>query len=90
MVDLRVGYIEIGTLDDAAFATVLDAASEVGGPAAFPILFGLIASGAPVDPWILVDELARLSATEPGQRVGVLVGTLRDDLMSAVAATDEG
>ncbi|MFN8636413.1 MAG: hypothetical protein U0893_21405 [Chloroflexota bacterium] len=90
MVALRVGSIELGTLDDAAFASVLDAASEVGGPASFPTLFGLTASDEPIDPWLLVDELARLSATEPGQRVGVLVGTLRDDLMSAVAAADEG
>jgi hypothetical protein len=90
MVALRIGPIQMATLDDDAFAMVLEAASEAGGAPSYPTLFGLLGSDDTIDPLALIDELARLSSTQAGQRVGVLLGTLRDDLMAAVAAADEG
>jgi hypothetical protein len=90
MVAFRIGPITLTTLDDAVFATVLEAAAREGGPDAFPTLFGLLGSDDETDPVALMDDLARLSGTETGQRVAVLIGTLRDDLMAAVAAADEG
>ena len=38
----------------------------------------------------LLDELAHLGSTPDGREVAVLIGTLRDDLMAAVAAVSEG
>jgi hypothetical protein len=90
MVAFRIGTITLTTLDDEVFATVLEAAAREGGIDSFPALFGLLGSEAETDPVALMDDLAHLSATETGQRVAVLVGKLRDDLMEAVAASDEG
>ncbi len=90
MVAFRIGDVSLATLEDDAFATVLEAASLAGGEASYPVLFGLRASDEPVDGLTLMDELARLVGTEPGRRVAMLIGTLRDDLMTAVAAAGEG
>ena len=90
MVAFRIGDFRVATLDDDAFGSVLEAAASAGGAAAFPALFGLLSSDGEVDPMTLVDELARLAATEDGRRVAPLIGTLRDDLMGALAAAEEG
>ena len=90
MVAFRIGTITLTTLDDEVFASVLEVAAREGGPDSFPTLFGLLGSDAETDPVALMDDLARLSSTETGQQVAVLIGTLRDDLMAAVAASDEG
>lgn len=90
MVAFRIGSIELRSLDDAAFGRVLDAAWQAGGETAFPALFALTAPGAETDPLATMDELARLAASTANLEVAVLVGTLRDDLMTAVAAADEG
>jgi hypothetical protein len=90
MVAFRIGTITLTTLDDEVFAAVLEAAAREGGPDAFPTLFGLLGSDAETDPIAVMDDLARLSATGTGRRVAVLIGSLRDDLMAAVAASDEG
>jgi hypothetical protein len=90
MVAFRIGGVQLATLEDDAFATVLEAAALSGGEARYPALFGLLGSEADVDPLQMMDELARLAGTEVGQRVAMLIGTLRDDLMTAVAAADEG
>ena len=90
MVVFRVGNVQLTSLEDEAFATVLEAATQAGGESRFPALFGLDTSDAETDPMSMMDELARLAGTEDGQRVAVLIGTLRDDLMTAVAAAGEG
>ena len=90
MVVLRIGDVSLAALDDVAFATVLEAAGLAGGEPTFPTLFGIIGSNQPVDGLTLMDELAHLAATEPGRRVAMLIGSLRDDLMTAVAAAGEG
>lgn len=90
MVAFRIGDVRLTSLDDDAFATVLDAATLAGGEPHFPALFDLTRSDAEIDPASVMDELARLASTESGQRVAILIGTLRDDLMTAVAAADEG
>ena len=90
MVVLRIGDVSLATLEDDAFATVLEAAALAGGAAAYPILFGMPGSAAPIDGSALMDELAQLAGTDAGRRVAMLLGTLRDDLMTAVAAAGEG
>ena len=90
MVAFRIGDITLATVDDGAFGTVLEAAAIEGGPDAFPVLYSLLGSSEPIDPMSLMDELACLSATPSGQMTAGLLGTLRDDLMAAVAAADEG
>ena len=90
MVAIRIGDVQMATLDDDAFATVLEAAAQAGGESSFPALFGLADPGSEIDPSALMDELGRLAKTTDGQRVAVLLGTLRDDLMTAVSAADEG
>ena len=90
MVAFRIGTITLTTLDDGVFAAVLEAAARAGGPADFPVLFSLLGSDDTIDPMALMDELARLSASDHGSQVAMLIGTLRDDLMQAVAAVDEG
>ena len=90
MVAFRIGDVSLATLADDAFATVLEAAALAGGEPSFPTLFSIMGSHAPIDALGLMDELARLAGTEPGRRVAILIGTLRDDLMTAVAAAGEG
>ena len=90
MVALRIGEISLATLEDDAFATVLEAASLSGGAEEYPVLFGIVGSDEPMDGLALMDELARLAGTDAGRRVAMLIGTLRDDLMAAVAAAGEG
>ena len=90
MVAFRIGEISLATLEDDAFATVLEAATPSGGAASYPILFGILGSDEPIDGLALMDELARLAGTDAGRRVAMLIGTLRDDLMTAVAAAGEG
>jgi len=90
MVAFRIGDFRVATLDDDAFAAVLEAAAPAGGAATFPALFGLLSSDSEVEPMTLIDELARLAATDDGRRAAPLIGTLRDDLMEALAAAEEG
>jgi hypothetical protein len=90
VVAFRIGEVSVATLEDDAFATVLEVAAQVGGAASFPTLFGLIGSSTPIEPNALMDELARLASTDDGRHVAILIGTLRDDLMTALAAADEG
>jgi hypothetical protein len=90
MVAFRIGDLRVTTLDDEAFASVLEAAALAGGAPSFPTLFGLMDADREVEPLALVDELARLGSAQAGRRVALLVGTLRDDLMTALAAADEG
>ena len=90
MVAFRIGDVTLATLEDDAFATVLEAAAPAGGEACFPTLFGILGSDEPIDGLALMDELARLAGTESGRNVAMLLGTLRDDLMTAVAAAGEG
>lgn len=90
MVAFRIGDVSLATLDDEAFATVLEAAALAGGEQRFPTLFAIVGSNDPIDGLTLMDELAQLASTEPGRRVAMLIGTLRDDLMTAVAAAGEG
>jgi hypothetical protein len=90
MVAFRIGDIQVASLDDGAFGAVLEAATRAGGPEAFPVLFALPGSNHVVDPLVVVHELTRLSDTDPGARLALLIATLRDDLMEAVAAAGEG
>lgn len=90
MVAIRVGDIEVSSLDDDAFGAVLDATSAHGGPGAFPMLFSLTDPSTVVEPAALMDELVSLARTEGGHAVAVQIGTLRDDLMTAVSAAGEG
>jgi hypothetical protein len=90
MVQFRIDDQQVATFDDGAFTAVLEAAGLAGGAEAFPVLVGLPATNEVVDPLSVVDELGRLAATEHGQQVAMLIGTLRDDLMEAVAAAEEG
>jgi hypothetical protein len=90
MVQFRIDDLQVATLDDAAFATVLEAAAQAGGATAYPTLFSLSDADGIIDPLAVVDELGRLASTEHGLGVALLVGSLRDDLMEAVAAADEG
>ena len=90
MVQFRIDDVQVATFEDGAFGTVLEAAAHAGGAAAFPILFALTDTSSMVDPLALVDELGRLAATEHGRQVAMLIGALRDDLMEAVAAAEEG
>ena len=86
----RIDTEQVATFDDGAFMTVLEAAGQAGGAASFPTLFNLHNASNIADPLAVVDELGRLVATHHGQRVAMLIGSLRDDLMEAVAAADEG
>lgn len=90
MASFRIGTIVFPTVDDEEIATLLDAASQEGGAMAFPSLFALLDPTVVDDPGELMDELVRLAATEPGREHPVLIGTLRDDLMQALAAAGEG
>lgn len=90
MVLIRIGDVCMATLDDDAFGTVLHAAASSGGTAAYPQLHGLSDPRTETDPLELLDELAKLASTQHGAQVAVLIGTLRDDLMAAVAAAGEG
>lgn len=90
MVAIRIGGISLATLEDDAFAQVLAAAEATGGAAAYPVLFAMPDEHEAVEPLGLLDELVRLAGTDDGQAVAMLIGTLRDDLMTAVAAAGEG
>jgi hypothetical protein len=90
MVAIRIGNVSLTSLDDDAFGTVLEAAVLAGGQTRFPMLFGLPRSDTETEPMSLLDELARLANTAHGRGVAMLIGSLRDDLMTAVAAADEG
>jgi hypothetical protein len=90
MVAFRVGDFQVASLDDDAFALVLEAAAQAGGPSAFPVLYTLADADAELDPMAFVDDLARLASTESGRSVAHSIGALRDDLMEALAAADEG
>ena len=90
MVAFRIGDVSLATLEDDVFATVLEAAALAGGEPSFPTLFSIMGSDEAIDALALMDDLAALASTEPGRRVAMLIGTLRDDLMAAVAAAGEG
>lgn len=90
MVAFRIGDVSLATLEDDAFATVLEVAALAGGEPRFPTLFSIMGSDASIDALALMDELGALAATESGRSVAMLIGTLRDDLMAAVAAAGEG
>ena len=80
-------HVHVG---DDEIATLLEAASQEGGTMAFPSLYALLDPTRIDDPGELMDELVRLAATEAGREHPVLIGTLRDDLMQALAAAGEG
>jgi hypothetical protein len=90
MVGIRIDDVSMATLDDEAYASVLQAAAPGGGTAVYPNLFALADPHVEIDPLELLGELAALGSTEAGAQVAVLIGTLRDDLMAAVAAAGEG
>jgi hypothetical protein len=90
MVGIRIGDVSMATLDDEAYARVLQAAASSGGQSAYPNLFALADPHVEIDPRELLGELATLGNTEQGAQVAILIGTLRDDLMAAVAAAGEG
>jgi hypothetical protein len=90
MAAFRIADITFPTLGDDQLSSVLDAASQEGGAMAFPSLFALLDPTAHDDPGELMDELVRLATTAVGQEHAVLIGTLRDDLMQAMAAAGEG
>jgi hypothetical protein len=90
MVAIQIGDVSMGTLDNDDYARVLAAAAPTGGTTTYPNLFGLSAPDAEIEPMGLLDELAHLGSTPDGREVAVLIGTLRDDLMAAVAAVSEG
>ena len=90
MVAFRIGTVQVASLDDGAYGSVLAAAALAGGPERFPTLFALSGATDVIDPLAVIDELARLSAIESGEDVSLLIATLRDDLMEAVAAAEEG
>jgi hypothetical protein len=90
MVRIRIGDLSLDTLDDEAYASVVQAAAPSGGESTYPNLYGLADPRSEVEPLELLGELAALASTEQGAQVSVLIGTLRDDLMAAVAAAGEG
>jgi hypothetical protein len=90
MVVFRIGESQMASLDDGAVAAVIEAAGLAAGPSDFPILCSLFETDSVVDPMALMDELARLAATEHGEHVALLIGSLRDDLMEELAAAEEG
>ena len=90
MAAFRIGDIVFPTLGDDELTSVLDAASQEGGAMAYPSLYALLDPTAHDDPGELMDELVRLGRTGVGQERAVLIGTLRDDLMQAMAAAGEG
>ena len=90
MVAFRIDGLELATLDDAAFAAVLEAAGAAGGAEQYPTLYSLPGATDVIDPLAVLDELGRLAASEHGRQVAVLIGSLRDDLMEAVSAAEEG
>jgi len=90
MVAFRINHFQMATLDDMTYARVLEAAAQAGGPGAFPALFSLLDADGDVEPLSFIDDLAKLAATDPGRGVASLIGTLRDDLMEALAAAEEG
>lgn len=90
MVAFRIGDVQVASLDDGAYAEVLEAAAADGGAAGYPTLFSLIGASDEIEPLAVIDELARLASTPAGQPIGMLIATLRDDLMEAVTAADEG
>jgi hypothetical protein len=90
MVAFRVGDLRVTSLDDSHYLKVLDAAHRAGGATIFPTLFAIAESDDEIDPLTFMDELARLAATVDGRGVAELIGRLRDDLMSGLAASEEG
>lgn len=90
MASFRIGTIVFPTVGDDEIADLLNAASQEGGAMAFPSLYALLDPTAIHDPGELMDELVRLKDTAAGREHPVLIGTLRDDLMQALAAAGEG
>jgi hypothetical protein len=90
MAAFHIGEIVFPTIGDDDLGSVLAAAGQEGGAMAYPSLYALLDPRESDDPGELIDELARLAATPPGREVAVLIGTLRDDLMQAMAASGEG
>jgi hypothetical protein len=90
MAAFRIGDITFPTVGDDELSGVLDAASQEGGAMAYPSLFALLDPTAHDDPGELMDELVRLARTGVGHQHSTLIGTLRDDLMQAMAAAGEG
>lgn len=90
MVAFRIGNVQVASLDDGAYAAVLEAAAEDGGATRYPTLFSLMGIDNEVEPLSVIDELARLAGTPAGRPVALLIATLRDDLMEAVTAAEEG
>lgn len=90
MVAFRIGDLQVASLDDGAYGAVLEAAALAGGSERFPTLFALPAATDVIDPLAVVDDLARLGKTPAGGDVAMLIAALRDDLMEALAASEEG
>jgi hypothetical protein len=90
MVAIRIGDVSMATLDDDAYSSVLQAAALSGGESTYPNLYGLVDPHAEIEPLELLGELAALAKSAQGAQVAVPIGTLRDDLMAAVAAAGEG
>jgi hypothetical protein len=90
MASFRIGTIVFPTVGDDEISDLLEAASQEGGAMAFPALYTLLDPTAIDDPGELMDELVRLGGTAAGREHPVLIGTLRDDLMQALAAAGEG
>ncbi len=90
MVAFRIGDLHVASLDDDTFGAVLEAATAAGGAERFPTLISLASSSDEIEPMAVIDELARLAATEAGRPVAHLIGALRDDLMETLSAAEEG
>jgi hypothetical protein len=90
MASFRISTIVYPTVGDDEIADLLEAVADEGGAMAYPGLYALLDPTKIDDPGDLMDELVRLSGTAVGREHPVLIGTLRDDLMQAMAAVGEG
>jgi hypothetical protein len=90
MASFRIGPIVFPTVGDDEIADILTAVADEGGAMAYPSLYALLDPTRIDDPGELMDELVRLAGTAVGREHPVLIGTLRDDLMQAMAAAGEG
>jgi len=90
MASFRIGTIVFPTVGDDEISDLLEGVADEGGAMASPSLYALLDPTAIDDPGELMDELVRLADTAVGREHPILIGTLRDDLMQAMAASGEG
>jgi hypothetical protein len=90
VIRFRVHDIAVGSVEEEHFATLLARAQGADRHSAYPVLRSLGADEPDVDPEALLEEIQRLRRIVAGTEDAATLGALRDDLMEALAAAEEG